>query len=369
MSYNILMVSARSFPHMGGIETHIHEVSRRLSDMGHRVTILSTDTEGSLPAEEWSEGVRTLRVRAWPRGRDYYVAPGIYGKVKSGDWDIVHCQGYNTAVPVIAMASALRSGTPFVVTFHSGGHSSRLRNAGRSLQQAAIRPLLARASRLIGVSRFESEFFARRLRLPRDRFVVVPNGSSIAPQSAESTGSSAAAPLILSVGRLERYKGHHRVIDAMPEVVRQVPSARLQILGSGPEADSLRSRADNLGIGPVVEIGSIDPKHRQGMAEAFRRATLVTLLSDYEAHPISVMEALSAGRPVLVTHTSGLAELADQGLVRSIPLRSTAVDVAEALVRNLSDPLIPPSTILPTWEDCAAQLADVYRDVLGVRAS
>jgi glycogen synthase len=369
MPFNILMVSARAFPYMGGVETHIHEVSRRLACMGHTVTVLSTDAVGGLPPEEHADGVRILRVPAWPREKDYHVAPGVYDRVLSGAWDVVHCQGYNTAVPPIAMTAALRAHIPYVVTFHSGGHSSGLRRASRSLQQAALRPLLARASRLIGVSAFEAEFFARRLRLPGDRFVVIPNGSAVAPSTSMAMDHSDDAPLILSIGRLERYKGHHRIIAAMPEVLRQLPTARLRILGTGPEEEHLGLLAQNLDIGSRVQIGSIDPKQRQSMADALSQATLVTLLSDYEAHPISVMEALAAGKPVLVTHTSGLAELADRGLVRSIPLRSSTAEVAQALVRNVTDPLIPPPTVLPTWDDCATRLSEVYGDILNGRAS
>ena len=93
-------------------------------------------------------------------------------------------------------------------------------------------------------------------------------------------------------------------------------------------------------------------------------ADVVALLSDYEAHPIAVMEALGLGRPVLVADTSGLRELAEDGLVRVVPLDSTPQQVAEALLGQLREPLLPEIT-LPTWEDCADELLAVYRAVLG----
>jgi glycosyltransferase involved in cell wall biosynthesis len=358
------MVSAKSFPFIGGVETHIHEVSRRLVAQGHDVTVLSTDPTGSLPVEEHTEGVKTLRVPSYPRGRDYYVAPAVYRIVREGAWDIVHCQGYNTAVPPLAMLGSIRSRTPYVLTFHSGGHSSRLRSAVRPIQQAALRPLLAHAARLICVSRFEADFFARRLRLPSQRFVVIPNGSSMTGTRPESGVDSSLTPRILSVGRLERYKGHHRIIEAMPFILRAIPSASLRILGAGPEETPLRALVEDLGISPAVSIERIDPKERQGMAEALSQASLVTLLSEYEAHPISVMEALALRRPVLVTHTSGLAELADHGMVRSIPLSSSPSDVADAVLHNLRDPLLPPEAALPSWDDCAHQVVATYEQVI-----
>jgi hypothetical protein len=68
---------------------------------------------------------------------------------------------------------------PYTVTFHTGGHSSDFRNRIRGMQWQLLRPLLARASKLIGVSRFEAEYFHNALRLPIGRFAVVPNGSNL----------------------------------------------------------------------------------------------------------------------------------------------------------------------------------------------
>src|SRR5438067_583826 len=122
---SVLQVAARYFPYTGGIETHIYEVSRRLQRAGVAVSVLTTDPTGQLPADEQLEGVPIRRVHAWPPNRDYYMAPGIYSEIMSGRWDIIHCQGYHTFVPPLAMLAALRAGIPYIVTFHSGGHSSR----------------------------------------------------------------------------------------------------------------------------------------------------------------------------------------------------------------------------------------------------
>ena len=75
---NILMVTPRFLPEMGGIETHVYEVSRRLVAMGHAVTVLTTDRSGHLLPTEQMQGVQVHRVSAWPKQRDYYVAPAIY---------------------------------------------------------------------------------------------------------------------------------------------------------------------------------------------------------------------------------------------------------------------------------------------------
>ena len=362
----VLMVAVRYFPFMGGVETHVYEVARRLAQKGFEVTVVTTNPEGNLPVEEKREGVQIVRVAAWPRQRDFCVSPQLYRLIASRKWDIVHCQGYHTLFTPLAMLAAWRSGLPYVVSFHSGGHSSRLRNAVRSLQRQVLRPLLAHATKLVAVSNFEAGFFQEKLKLPAQRFVVIPNGAQL-PQvgnSEESSGEADSGPLILSVGRLERYKGHQRVISALPKVLGKYPEARLKIVGGGPYEAELQKLVKRLGLGERVTIGAISPNDRQSMAAILNKAAVVALLSDYEAHPVAVMEALALHRPVLVADTSGLRELAERQLVRAIPLNSPPEQVAAALIAQIENPLTPSPVELPTWEDCAANLAALYQQIV-----
>jgi glycosyltransferase involved in cell wall biosynthesis len=358
----IVMVSANAYPVMGGVETHIHEVAPRVARAGFDVTVLTTDRSGRLPVREMVDGVPTIRVRARPEKRDWYFAPGIMRELRRGKWDLVHCQGYHTFVPALAMTAAIRGKTPFVLTFHSGGHPSATRTRLRGPQLRVLRPLLARARRLIAVSRFEAEFFPRALGIPAERFVTIPNGAEMAPPDP-GVGPDKDAPLIVSAGRLERYKGHHRLIEALPLILREFPSARLRIAGAGQYDGELRRLAVASGVGDRIEIAAIEPGQRVQMSNLLASASLVALLSEYEANPVAVMEALALHRPVLVAETSGLTELARDGLARGIPITATAADVARAVVDQLRDPG-PLDYTLPTWDQSAERLMDVYREVL-----
>jgi glycosyltransferase involved in cell wall biosynthesis len=362
MSLRVLQVTPRYFPEMGGVETHVYEISRRLAAAGAKVTVLATDRSRQLPPREQVEGVNIVRVRAWPAQRDYYLAPEMAGVINQGGWNVVHCQGWHTFVPPLGMLSAQAAGIPYVLTFHSGGHSSSARESVRDSQRWLLRPLLKGAARLIGVSRFEAELFQKKLRLSPSRFVVIPNGAQLPPLAVPTTYKT-ERPMILSVGRLEQYKGHQRVIAAFPKVLQQFPGAQLRILGSGPYEGALRLLVQELGIADKVEIGVIPATDRMAMATALARASVVTLLSEYEAHAIAVLEALALGRPVLVADTTGLHELAERGLARAIALDSTPDVVAAALVDQIRQPLVATNLMLPTWDDCAERLLALYQAV------
>jgi glycosyltransferase involved in cell wall biosynthesis len=355
----ILMVTPRYYPDTGGIETHVHEVSKRLVGAGNDVTILTTDRSSKLPKTEKKEGITIRRVSAWPRTRDYYFAPEIYKAVISADCDIVHIQGYHTFVPAVAMLAAARRRIPFLITFHSGGHSSRLRTLLRGVQRAALRPLIRRATRWIGVSNFEAELFSRSMKLPRDRVSVIRNGSEIpaGPIAAKSDGQ----PIIVSMGRLERYKGHHRIIEAFPLILRRFPEARLRILGEGPYKGELLALVRRMALSDVVEVGGIPPSKRASLSTLLATASLVTLLSDYEAHPVSVMEALALGCPVLTTNCTGFIELIEDGLVKAVSLDASAEDISDAVTTQLTAPRASVSVDLPSWSTCADHLLTLYR--------
>lgn len=364
--HRVLMVTPRYLPLMGGVETHVYEVARRLTRAELSVTVLTTDRTGTLPRVEESAGVQIRRVRAYPAQWDIYCAPALYREITRGNWDIVHCQGIHTLVAPLAMFAAWRAQIPYVVTFHTGGHSSAWRNAVRGIQWRALRPLLARAQRLIGVSQFEADLFQQQLGLPREKFSVIPNGGSLPPQPSDAP-TSADAPLIISVGRLEKYKGHQRIIGALPHILAEYPRARLLVLGTGPYEDDLRKLARACGVAERVEIRAVPATARAQMAATLARASLIVLLSEYEAHPIAVMESLALGRPVLVADTSGLRELAERGLARAVPLSASSDEIAAAVIAQLREPLIPAAVQLPTWEECVEKISIEYRRAVSPR--
>jgi glycogen synthase len=361
----LLMATARYLPFMGGVELHVDEVARRLARRGVQVTILTTDPSGELPPSEQLDGVHVRRVRAWPANRDYYFAPRVYSEIARETWDVVHVQAYHTFVGPLAMLAARRARLPYVVTFHAGGHSSRLRHAMRPVQVSLLRPLLARADRLVALAPYEIDHYSDRLHVPRERFALIPNGSDL-PQVAVG-GDSTGPPLIASLGRLERYKGHHRVLSAFPHVLSERPEVRLWIAGTGPYESNLKSLAEELHVSNRTEIRAVPVRERERWAKELSQVKVVALLSEFEAQPIAALEALSLGCRLIVADAPGLSVLAEQGLARRLPLESSAEEVARAILEELDEPPIADPPKLPTWDECADGLLELYQSVLRTR--
>jgi glycosyltransferase involved in cell wall biosynthesis len=324
------------------------------------VTVLTTDPSGELPAVERTDEVEVRRLSAHPRRSDYYLTPGLGRAIAGGEWDVVHVHSYHTFVAPAAMLAARRARLPYVLTFHAGGHSSPLRRSVRPAQRRALGPLLGGARRLVALTVTEAERWQRQLRLPASRFTVIPNGCDLPLTGLRP--ASRREPLIASIGRLERYKGHQRVIGALPYVLEAQPAARLWIAGSGPYEGALRRLAARLGVAERVDIHSVPAGERERMARELGRVAVAALLSDFETQPLAILEAAALGCPSVVADAPGLRELAAAGIAHAVPARASAREIADALLEQMRRPRAA-AVSLPTWEDCARNTLALYEEV------
>jgi glycosyltransferase involved in cell wall biosynthesis len=363
------MVTPRYEPSIGGVETHVREAGRRLAARGHAVTVIAADPDHEMPVRADALGMTVRRVRTWPRGSDLMLAPGLPAVMAAVRADVVHVQSYNTLIAPTALAAAWRTGRPAVLTFHSGGHSSAVRRAIRGLQLLALRPLVRQARALVAVSQFEADVLAARLRLRRSRFTVIPNGSDLSasgPDAPETPDGRDEQPdLIVSLGRLEAYKGHEHAIRAVGTLRSHRPGVRLQIVGRGPDETRLRNLAAELGLAEAVGFASIPVDDRAAMASLLSGAGAVAVLSSYESQGIAATEAVSAGARVLVRDDTALSELVRLGWAAGVAPGADPGTIAAALDELLARPRRAPVAVprVPTWDETVDRLEALYDQV------
>ncbi len=356
----VLQVTPLMTPAVGGLETHVYEIASRLSKYGIVSGVLTADSTGELAVREEQDGFTIERIRAWPTGSDLRLTPGLSTRIAAGRWDLLHVQCFHSLMAPHAMIAARRLRIPYILTFHGGGHSSVLRRAIRHPQLRAMRPLLRHAGALVTLAGFEAGYYARLVGIPATGFVRIPNGSDLpTPRPAAFSGPGT---LIVSCGRLEKYKGHQYAIRALPHVLKAIPDARLWVAGQGPFEAPLRRLAARLGVGRNVEIAAAPD--RRAMAERLSQASLAVMFSSFETQPIAALEAIALGIPIVVGDNSGLAELALEGVARSVRLQDGPELHAAAMISEIHEPTRTCGFKLSSWEDCARSLAQLYRRVL-----
>lgn len=366
------MVTSRYLPEWGGVESHIREVSRRLVRLKVEVTVITTDPGLGLPARGSIDGVPVRRVPAWPRSPEARIAPGLASEIRRARADLIHVQHFHSIVAPQALIAARSSSVPAVVSFHGGGHRYWLRSrlwpprasllAPLSLDASA--PLLRDAGGLVAVAQFEIDHLAPRIGVRRDRFSLIPNGCDPMAGRVECRAIDPVAPRLVSVGRLEEGKGHDKVIGALPHVIAQRPGATLWIAGAGPQEASLRDQARAAGVSDRVEILAFPPDERAAFVARLQTRDVLVSMSEFEAHPLSVIECLSLGLPAVVADTTGLRELAQRRLARAVPRNASPVELARAIIEEIDRPRPAAPPRFPTWDDCTGQLLALYRRIV-----
>src|SRR5207244_1546991 len=209
----------------------------------------------------------------------------------------------------------------------------------------AIERLLARiTTRIVAISRRQSEELCRYLRLSADRVTVLPLGLDLGrfligdPDAArrrfrERLGVSDRLVFTM-VGRLTGIKNHPLAFRAFAAVAAEAPDALLVLIGGGEDETTLRSLVDRLGIADRVRFGG----WWDDLEAVYYGSDVIALSSDNEGTPVCLIEALACGRPVIATDVGGVPDLLEEGrLGILVPPRDDAA-FAEALLAVANAP-------------------------------
>jgi len=292
----IVQVTPRYPPHTGGVESHVKEISERLVDRGHEVVVHTADLGPDVDGWELRNGVEVHRHPGFSPDGAFHVAPTIATAVRRSDADVVHAHNYHS-LPVFFAALGVTD-ERFVVTTHYHGESaSGFRDRLLSLYQPVGKWAVRQADEVIAVSKWERD------RLREDLGVdatVVPNGVEV-ERFASGEPEVRDRPYLLTVGRLEEYKGVQHVIRAMPEL----EEFDLLVAGSGPYREELERVAAEEGVEDRVEfLGYVDDER---LPRLYAGADVYVTLSEFEAYGMTVAEALAAGTPCVVPQEGMLA--------------------------------------------------------------
>jgi glycosyltransferase involved in cell wall biosynthesis len=266
-------------------------------------------------AGPWSpECVRTL-TRAFRRRRISVAHSHEFSMAVYGAW------------------ASFRAGIRHVVTMHGGRYyAQRLR------RRAALRAALLLSAGTVAVSTSVAEALARDLGISRSRILTIPNGVPYEPGGRGALRDELSLVpgdrLIVSVGNLYPVKGHHNLIDAVALLKDAHPTAHVAIAGRGALMEPLRIRAAEHGLEDRVHLLGL----RSDVPAVLAASDIFALPSLSEGLPLSLLEAMFAGRPIVATEVGDIAVALAQGDAGVlIPPGSPSV-LAAALDRLLRKP-------------------------------
>jgi colanic acid/amylovoran biosynthesis glycosyltransferase len=256
--------------------------------------------------------------------------------IRSFDPDVIHAH-WGTFPSTVAWVLARILGKPFGFTCHA--HDIFVNNH-------LLKEKVEAAAVPVTISRFNVEWLADRATpRARERVRIVHCGVDLVSFPFQG-GRRAGEGELLAVGRLDPIKGFDVLVDALGELAKSGRRFRCRIIGSGPLEGDLRARIDRHGIGDSVELMGARPQAevRAGLyaASVFVLPSVVTATGDRDGIPVSLMEAMALGTPVVSTRVSGIPELIEDGREGLLVPEKDPSALAAAIARLLDDPDLGP---------------------------
>ena len=307
---NILMHCIYFPPEVGGLESHVFNLCRGLVARGHRVDVVTSRSQPSLPREQLMEGIHVSRTWLPARNPGGWLAHSMCSTPRtlraSVRADVVHAQAI-ASIPPAWIAGRIR-GRRLITTLHT---SHFLRLAGKAEWRPGLRTLL-RASDHTFATSVEIAEVADGL-LPGLSTEPVTNGVDTSVfRRREPSLAPVSGPLLVVPRRLFPKNGVRFFVRAMPDIAAEIPGVEAVLVGDGPEREELRDLSAQLGVANRIRfLGARPNTEMPGILSSAAAAVVPSLM---EATSIAALEAMACELPVAASRVGGLPQIVDESV-------------------------------------------------------
>lgn len=312
----ILQITSTFLPVIGGQEKVVEELSTKLKKLKHDITILTTDLfcgGKNLPKEEKINGLRIVRCK-----NDFFL--GGYGYSKETinwlkqNWkkyDVIHSHGYNRFLSEFAVYY-LRKKRPVVFTPHGFIHTKK-NYFFKIIHDLTIGRFIKYAKICTALTKLDFREY-KKLGVKKEKIIELPNGINIEnfkkinKKNLESFKKKYGLEknIVLHVGRIHKSKGLNYLVKAIKEL-----DVKLLIVGEDAGyKEELLKKIKRLGLADkIIFTGPLDGKN---LSKAYLACDVFVLFSEWEGFGIVVIEAMAAGKPVIVSDRGSLPYLIEE---------------------------------------------------------
>ena len=318
---------------VGGAETLLVNLVERLDPERFVPEVVCLKEPGPL-GELLRERGYTVHERMLSGKYDLRVLPRLIRLMKQREIDAVVTVGAGDKMFWGRLAARI-AGVPVIASaLHSTGWPDGVGRLNRLLTPIT--------DAWIAVAEPHGEFLVDFERFPADRVKVIPNGIDTdrfvpAPQSnalREEIGANASTPIVGILAALRPEKNHELFLRGARGILDKIPESRFVVIGDGPERPKLEAIARDLAIDHAVHFLG----NRSDVPDVLAAIDVLALTSHNEANPVSILEAMSCGKPVVATDVGSVSEsVVQEQTGHLIPAGDEG-----ALIEALSDLLLDP---------------------------
>lgn len=374
----VLVLTDYFRPHIGGVENVVGEVVHWMARMGHMATVL-TMRFGEEPPLEDDGGVSVVRFPGLDLTRSVKLQiavslPLIFGALRAVRRQRpqvlnAHNLFYFTSLfgPVLKRTFHI----PLVTTVHLAGvrTGSAFADALVRVYELSLgRAVLRESDAVIAVSDAVADHL-KGMGVPASKVFTVPNGVDFDFFTCAFERRRPREFEILFLGRLVPNKGLRYFIEAARALAPAHPKARFVVIGDGPDKAAALEDVRTSGLSGCFEFVDGVPDVRDAMKSAYAMARP----SLSEGMPLTVLEAMAAGVPVVAFSVAGTPEVVSNGETGLLVPPADSQELARALSQLMLDPQTArrigdrarASVRQRSWRDVAEKTLSVYATAAG----
>jgi glycosyltransferase involved in cell wall biosynthesis len=346
----IVMLVPYFYPHTGGTEKYVKDLSMAMVQAGHEVTVISTNlpAEKNAPAEEMMSGFKVIRLPATNMFSYLPVTKQKFDLKMLEGYDIVHCH-----VPSFGFLREVvgKIKQPVIVTYHCDVTVSEkyygvpvppwFVKAVEKPFNVMARMLLRRADVVYNTTKTYAETSPVLKDIKNIRSIPIGIFHDQIDEMQKKIGLTEKdknPKQILWLGRMAGNKGCDYMVKAMPMILAKFPDTKLVICGDGEEKASINSLIDSLGVRSSIEMYGVATFEQ---LVRFYYQSLVYVfpsINRLEAFGIVQLEAMANYTAVICTDIPGPNAVMDEGKTGLIVPKQDPQAIANAVNSLLADP-------------------------------
>lgn len=320
------------FDEYGGAQIHVRDIALAAQAQGHRVIVI-TGAAGAAAQAAREAGLDIVEapelLREIKPATDIRAVFTIARMIHTYGIELLHC--HSSKAGIIGRLAAKKAGIPAIFTAHGWAFTDGVSPKKRKLYRAIEKMMAPLASRIITVSEYDREIAIAAGVGRADRMVAIQNGMPVLP-ALDRPVRGADAPLrLIMVARIDAQKNQAQLLRALGEV--KSGNWRLSLVGAGAD-DALRQIAQDHGIADKVDFLG----QRSDVPELLASHDVFCLITNWEGFPLTIVEAMRAGMPVIASDVGGCKEAIEEGVTGTVVPRNGETQIARAIEALIADP-------------------------------
>jgi glycosyltransferase involved in cell wall biosynthesis len=352
----------------GGSHVHLRDLSAAVKEHGHEVTIF-VGGEGEFTNELAERGIpfHSLRhlVRPIRPVKDWRALLELRAALKRLQPDLVHA--HSSKAGWVGRLAAWSLGIPALFTAHGFAFSEGVPARAARIYRCAERLAAPFADCIIAVSHYDRNLALRHGVARGERLVTVHNGIEDVDRKLRAEPER-PVPRLVMVARFAEPKDHRLLLQALARL--QDAQWTLDLIGDGPLRARTEALAASLGLTGRVRFLGI----RKDVAACLAQSQIFVLTSKYEGLPLTILEAMRAGLPVVASAVGGVPEMVANGETGFGVLRGDAEMLRARLAQLIANPALRVRLGMAaralyqscfTFDRMLSQTLKIYYDVIG----